>query len=253
MKKKILGILFCGILLIELTGCKTDNNQSFKNNETFMNGTTLVDGRHISFTFDVPYNDGYLSEALLYNRITIDEFINKLDFESDVNDGGSKLYKYNKVNKLFGNKDFYVIVCNSTDGIKDIFVAKNINSLNDKCTIKTNDLEGITMNIKEGTLTNVGATVVIIDKSSRNNMYGESYRIDQFVDNEWKELDVVVEGNYGFNSIGYTVDEDNKLELDINWEWLYGKLKTGKYRIVKDTSYAGEGTTHYITAEFEIK
>ena len=66
-----------------------------------------------------------------------------------MNDGGSKLYKYNKVNKLFGNKDFYVIICNSTDGIKDIFVAKNINSLNDKCTIKTNDLEGITMNIKE--------------------------------------------------------------------------------------------------------
>lgn len=176
-----------------------------------------------------------------------------MNFESDVNDGGSKLYKYNKVNNVFGNKDFYVIVCNSTDGIKDIFVAKNINSLNDKCNIKTNDLDGVTMTIKEGTLTNVGATVVIIDKSSRNNIYGEPYRIDQFIDGEWVELDVVIEGNYAFTSIGYTVDEDNKLELKINWEWLYGKLKPGKYIIVKDTSYPGQGTSHYITAEFEIK
>lgn len=253
MKKKLLGMLFCGILLLGLTGCKNENNQSFKINEKFLNGTTLNDGRHISFTFDVPYNDGYLSDALLYNRITIDEFINELDFESDANDGGSKLYKYNKANKVFGNKYFYVIVCNSLDGIKDIFVAKNINSLNDKCTIKTDDLDGVTMSIKEGTLTNVGATVVIKDISSRNNMYGEPYRIDQFVEGEWKELDVVFEGNYAFTSIGYTVGGDNKLELDINWEWLYGKLKSGKYRIVKDTSYPGEGTTHYLTAEFEIK
>ena len=253
MKKKIFSIMLCGILLIGLTGCKNNDNQELKNSEKFMSGTTLDDGRHVSFTFDVPYKDGYLANALLYNEITIDEFISQLKFESDANDGGSKLYKYNKVNNVFGNKDFYVIVCNSTDGIKDIFVAKNISSLNDKCTIKTNDLNEVTMTIKEGTLTNVGATVIITDRSSRNNMYGEPYRIDQYVDNEWKELDVVIEGNYAFTSIGYTVDETNKLELKIDWEWLYGKLKPGKYRIVKDTSYPGEGTSHYLTAEFEIK
>ena len=33
----------------------------------------------------------------------------------------------------YGNIDFYVIECNSLDGIKDIYVAKYKNSLMDKC------------------------------------------------------------------------------------------------------------------------
>ena len=108
------------------------------------------------------------------------------------------------------------------------------------------------MSIKDGTLTKTGATVVITDISSRNNIYGEPYRIDKFVDGEWKTLDTIID-DYAWISIGYTVGEDNKLELDINWEWLYGELELGKYRIVKDTSESGEGTTHYITAEFVIE
>lgn len=49
------------------------------------------------------------------------------------------------------------------------------------------------------------------------------------------------------------VGEDNKLELDINWEWLYGKLNPGKYRIVKVISGVVDGVEHYITAEFVIE
>ena len=51
-------------------------------------------------------------------------------------DGGSKIYKYDsKINSNYGNTDFYVIECNSLDGIKDIYVAKYKNSLMDKCSI----------------------------------------------------------------------------------------------------------------------
>ena len=39
--------------------------------------------------------------------------------------------------------------------------------------------------------------------------------------------------------------------MKINWEWLYGKLVNGKYRVVKDTSEPGEGTRHYLTVEFD--
>jgi len=211
MKNKLLVIIIYCILILGISGCKNNNTELSKNNETFIIGHTLDDERLISFTFDVPYNNGYLSEAIIHNEITIDEFISRLNLISSMNDGGSKLYKYNKVNKVFGNKDFYVIVCNSYAGIKDIFVAKNINSLNDKCTIKIDDLDGVTMSIKEGTLTNVGATIVIKDISSRNNMYGEPYRIDKHEDGEWKVLDTIID-NYAWNSIGYTVGENNKIE-----------------------------------------
>lgn len=251
--KKILGIIMCGILILGIAGCEKEDNLSDKRNESFLLGHTLDDGRHISFTFDVPYKDSYLSEALIYDQIKVEEFINELDFVSLSNDGGSKLYKYNKSKELFGKKDFYVMVCNSYAGIKDIFVAKNTQSLSDKCIIKIDDLDGVSMRIKEGTLTKEGATLVIKDVSSRNNMYGEEYRIDKKINGEWIELDVIVTGNYGFTSIGYTVGGDNKLELDVNWKWLYGELKPGEYRIVKSTSEPGEGTQHYITAEFVIE
>ena len=148
--------------------------------------------------------------------------------------------------------DFYVMNCNSLDGIKDIFVAKHKENLMDKCSYKYNDLEGVSMSIKEGTLTNKGVTVIITDTSNRDNIYGTPYRIDKYIDGGYKKLDTIIE-DYAWTMQGYSVDENKTLEFKVNWENLYGKLKKGKYRIVKDTSYAGEGTEHYITAEFEIK
>ena len=96
------------------------------------------------------------------------------------------------------------------------------------------NMEDVTMSIKEGTLTNTGAIIIITDNSGLDNTYGEYYRIERYINNNWQELDVIVEGNYGFNSIGYKVGENNTLELTINWELLYGKLETGDYRLIKE-------------------
>ena len=113
-------------------------------------------------------------------------------------------------------------------------------------------LSGVWMKIKKGTLTKTGATIIITDLSGKNNTYGEEYRIDKLENNEWKELPVVVKGNYGWNSIGYHVGKDNKLELEINWEWLYGKLEQGTYRIVKGTSPKYDLKEKYFSVEFTI-
>lgn len=252
MKNKISRILIFIILLLIFTGCNNTKNKQ----EKFLIGNTLDDGRIIHFTFDIPYKGDSLSLAFSNKEISIDEFISKLEYIDTLKDGGSRLYKYDKNTKLvndFGNDNFYVIVCNSIDNIKDIYVAKYKESLNDKCSIKIDDLDGVSMTIKEGTLTKESATIIITDTSNRKNIYGTPYRIDKLENGFWKELEVVIKGNYGWNSIGYYVDKNNKLELDINWKWLYGTLESGKYRIVKDTSEQGEGTTHYITAEFVIE
>lgn len=253
MRKRMFLVLICVGLLLGMTGCKNEDVSLSESNEKFVSGHTLDDGRVIHFTFDVPYKDGYLSEALIYNEITINDLINELSFVSGLNDGGSKLYKYNRSEKIFGNKDFYVLVCNSYNGIKDIFVARNTKRLADNCIIKIDDLDGVSMTIKDGTLTKKEATIIITDMSSRNNIYGEEYRIDKLVNGEWQELEIIFEGNYGWTSIGYSVGGDNRLELEVNWEWLYGELEPGDYRIVKTTSEPGEATTHYITAEFIIE
>lgn len=115
-----------------------------------------------------------------------------------------------------------------------------------------NEVSGVWMKIKKGTLTNTSTTVIITDLSGKNNTYGEEYRIDKLENKEWKELPVVVKGNYGWNSIGYHVGKDHKLELEINWEWLYGKLDEGTYRIVKGTSNNHNLKEKYFSVEFTI-
>lgn len=251
MKRIISNLLTCLVLLTCMIGCeekKEDNSPQ----EVFMTGYTLDDGRHIAFTLDVPYKETRLGDALMNNDLTVDEFISKLEPVDTLKDGGSKIYKYNKVSSDFGLNDFYVINCNSLDGIKDIFIAKHKENLMNKCSYKYNDLEGVSMFIKEGTLTNKGVTVIITDTSNRDNIYGTPYSIDKYENGGFKKLDTIID-DYAWTMPGYYVGENNTLEFKVNWEKLYGKLEKGKYRIIKETSYAGEGTNHYITAEFVIK
>lgn len=95
------------------------------------------------------------------------------------------------------------------------------------------EVEGVSMVIKDGTLSRRGATIIITDTSDMDYTYGEEYRIDEYDDGIWEELEVIVDGNYAWNSIGYKVNDDGMLELDVRWEWLYGRLDDGYYRIVK--------------------
>ena len=134
------------------------------------------------------------------------------------------------------------------------FVISNVNT--EMELVEEEILENVTMTIKEGTLTKTGATVIITDISGDDNTYGEFFRIDKKENNKWKKLDVVVKGNYGFHMVGYEVNEDNILEMKIDWNWLYGELDAGEYRLVKsasvskNNSYLGE---KYIYVEFSIE
>ncbi|MBQ7031546.1 MAG: hypothetical protein IJN13_04160 [Bacilli bacterium] len=116
-------------------------------------------------------------------------------------------------------------------------------------------LENVTMVIKDGTLTKTGATIIINDLNGDDNTYGESYRIDKKVNGKWQKLDVVIEGEYGFHAIGYTVNENNTLEMNIDWNWLYGELPSGEYRLVKDAAVTKNNTyigSKYVYVEFVI-
>ena len=108
-----------------------------------------------------------------------------------------------------------------------------------KATIKENaelnETEGVSMTIKKGTLTKTSATVIIHDINGKGTyIYGEAFRIDQKVNGVWKEVEKT-KGNYAFNAMAYYVDNKGKLELKQNWSHIYGKLKKGEYRLVKDT------------------
>jgi len=95
-----------------------------------------------------------------------------------------------------------------------------------------NEVDGVTMTIKKGTLSNTGATVIITDINEIKYDYGTSFRIDVKKNDSWEEVEKI--GDAYFNMIAYSVDKNNKLELKQDWSRIYGELSKGEYRIVKD-------------------
>jgi hypothetical protein len=108
------------------------------------------------------------------------------------------------------------------------------------------EAEFMSMTIKEGTLSNSGATFIIKDIGEDKSVFGGDYRIDVF-DVEWKTVNTIID-NYGWTSIGYQVGYDGLFEMNVNWSWLYGELPKGHYRMVKSVS-----ENEYFSCEFDIE
>ena len=104
----------------------------------------------------------------------------------------------------------------------------------------------ITMIIESDTLTNISATVEITDESGMDNTYNEWFRIDEYVNGQWQELEVIADDEVIWRDIGYKISDKNTLHLDVFWEEIYGELDKGKYRVVKEVN------DEYIMAEFSI-
>lgn len=99
-------------------------------------------------------------------------------------------------------------------------------------------LDKVTMEIKEGTLTRKGATIIIKDKNTNPYTYGKYYRIDKKENGEWKKLEPIID-NYAFEEIAY-LSKNGILEMKHDWSIIYGSLDNGEYRLVKSQYEDGE-------------
>ncbi len=122
--------------------------------------------------------------------------------------------------------------------------------------VDLNELEHVEMTIKEGTLTSTGATIIIRDYSGHKYIYGSDFIVEQKINNEWQEVESIC-NNCFFDSMAYGVDLNGILEMNYDWEIIYGSLKPGYYRIVKSAFEKRETpqekiTNKYISVEFKI-
>ena len=105
--------------------------------------------------------------------------------------------------------------------------------------------------IKENSLTNAGLTMIVENLSDRNLEYGNPYSIEKYENGYWKSAPTI--NDLYFTMPAFSLNKGEPKELNINWEYGYGKLK-GKYRIVKEFSY--KENDDYISfnkyLEFEI-
>ena len=109
-------------------------------------------------------------------------------------------------------------------------------------------VDKVSLQIKEGTLTKEGATIVITDRNDYTYSYGEDYTIQKLENGEWKDLR---SANYNINDIAHLTTENGQVIMELNWKDRYGELKKGKYRVVMEINSGNPDTAIY--TEFEIK
>ena len=129
--------------------------------------------------------------------------------------------------------------------------SKNEFDIENKSDIKISQNDVI-MTIKEGTLTNKSATLVLTNNSDKNFQYGNPYEIEIKKDGEWHKINV--ELNFDMPAFPLSSKESKEIELD--WENGYGKLAKGTYRIIKGIDYEYEEQkyeTFNVAVEFTIE
>ena len=53
-------------------------------------------------------------------------------------------------------------------------------------------------------------------------------------ENGWEEMPYIIDGEIAWTSEAWTIPMDNTCEWEVDWEWLYGTVPNGKYRIGKE-------------------
>ena len=127
---------------------------------------------------------------------------------------------------------------------------KNEFDIGNKSDIKISQNDVI-MTIKEGTLTNKSATLILTNNSDKNFQYGTPYEIEIKKDGEWHKINVEL----NFTMPAFQLSAKENKEIEINWENGYGKLEKGTYRILKGIDYEyeeGKYKSFNIAVEFTI-
>ena len=107
---------------------------------------------------------------------------------------------------------------------------------------------GITLTLKN--LTRTGATIVCTQSGgvpTGELQTGSFFILEKLTETGWKEVEhLPQERDVSWTSIAYLVNIDGTTEWTINWEWLYGELPDGHYRIGKPFDDF-RGTANYDT------
>lgn len=111
---------------------------------------------------------------------------------------------------------------------------------------------GLTLSVRE--VTPSGLTLICTQSGGAPTgdiMTGEDYCLCVWKKGCWRTVVPVIE-NYGWNSLAHWITKDADTEFKIDWEWLYGKLEPGTYRLVKGFMDFRK-TADYDTANFWVE
>lgn len=92
------------------------------------------------------------------------------------------------------------------------------------------------------------------DKAPTGDLqYGQEFSLEILKDGKWEDVPITIEGEYGFNALAYIIKAGERNEEKLSWEWLYGELAAGQYRIKKrvmDFRESGDYDVYTVYAQF---
>lgn len=63
---------------------------------------------------------------------------------------------------------------------------------------------------------------------------GEWFKLETTVNDKWQEVNTNPLIDFAWHQTAYSIKRNDITELDVEWEWLYGKLPSGYYRLSKE-------------------
>ena len=111
----------------------------------------------------------------------------------------------------------------------------------------------VNLSVKDGSLTNSKAILIIENLTGDDFLYGYPYLVECEKEDIWYEI--VPINDLNFNLPAFSLKEKQSVETLVDWEYHYGKLPSGKYRIIK-TVFSDKDTSTKeinIAVEFTIK
>lgn len=149
-------------------------------------------------------------------------------------------------------KIFTILLCGiMVLGITGCRSLKNEFEVGNRSDVKISQGD-VSMSIKEGTLKNTGATLILTNNSDKEFQYGNPYKIEIKQNGEWYKINVEI----NFTLPAFSLKSKESKEIELNWENGYGKLASGTYRIIKEINYEkeeGNFETFNVAVEFTIK
>ena len=111
---------------------------------------------------------------------------------------------------------------------------------------------GVSMDLSN--ITPSGATIHFYRFSTENAgelSYGEPFVLEKENSGKWEEVPRLIE-EAAYTDIAYIIPENDSAEIETDWEWLYGSLSPGTYRIRKIVynSKDNNRSEHELIAQF---
>ena len=117
---------------------------------------------------------------------------------------------------------------------------------------------GVTLTAEDITSTGMTIKCIQSDGKPTGELQTGSWYILEIWTKEygWKQMPTITQGEIAWTEEAWMIPKNDTCEWEVDWEWLYGAVPSGKYRIGKnimDFRKSGDFDTAVYYAEFEIK